>query len=59
MKSTSCPSCGVLLGTSGIPTTSFEIIEAIESLTPTERSLLRAKILARYDVSGKDARVKK
>ena len=34
-------------------------MEAIESLTPTERSLLRAKILARYDVSGKDARVNK
>ena len=53
MRKTACPACGEPLGTSGHPTTSDEVLTAIESLTLEARAMIRTKLLARYDASGR------
>jgi hypothetical protein len=47
-----CPACGARLHTSGTPTTLEEVVLALDTLAPADRAMMRALVLARYDVRG-------
>lgn len=57
MNTTACSACGATLGTSGPPTKMDKILTALDALNASDRAFLRARVLARCDVSGARAGV--